>query len=112
MIEAAKTKFTNLTFYLLSSKKEFPKKKKTRKKQTATTTTQQHQTKQKHNSPGVARTRSLISPRFSNNKNTTFKMISKFVFALFAIMMNTLRIYKINTAEQTQEDNTDCKVPY
>ena len=39
-------------------------------------------------------------------------MISKFVFALFAIMMNTLRIYKINTAEQTQEDNTDCKVPY
>lgn len=39
-------------------------------------------------------------------------MISKFVFALFAIMMNTLQICKINTAEQTQEDNTDCKVPY
>ena len=31
-------------------------------------------------------------------------MISKFVFALFAIMMNTLQICKINTAEQTQED--------
>ena len=31
VIEAAKTKFTNLTFYLLSSKKEFQKKKKREK---------------------------------------------------------------------------------
>ena len=37
-------------------------------------------------------------------------MISKFVFALFAIMMNTLRIYKINTAEQTQEDTVIARV--
>lgn len=33
VIEAAKTKFTNLTFYLLSSKKKFPKKKPEKNKQ-------------------------------------------------------------------------------
>ena len=95
VIEAAETKFSSLTFY---------SKKKKRRKQTNSnnnyTTSEQHNTKQKHDSvvpnlPGVARTTSLISPQLSSDKNTIFKMISKFVFTLFAIMMSTLQIYKI-----------------
>ena len=78
----------------------FPKK---RRKQTNSnnnyTTREQHNTKQKHDSvvtnlPGVART-SLISPQLSSDKNTIFKMISKIVFTLFAIMTSTLQICKI-----------------
>lgn len=98
VIEAPETEFTSLTFY---SKMNFPKK--TRKQTNSNnnyTTREQHNTKQKHdsvvtNSPGVARTTSLISPQLSNDKNTIFKMISKYVFTLFAIMMITLQICKI-----------------
>ena len=98
VIEAAETKFSSLTFY---SKMNFPKK---RRKQTNSnnnyTTREQHNTKQNHDSvvtnlPGVARTTSLISPQLSSDKNAIFKMISKFVFTLFAIMMSTLQICKI-----------------
>ena len=98
VIEAAETKFSSLTFY---SKMNFPKK---RRKQTNSnnnyTTREQHNIKQKHDSvvtnlPGVARTTSLISPQLSSDKNTIFKMISKIVFTLFAIMTSTLQICKI-----------------